>query len=293
MRVIKKIITELYSIKFWIAVIVISTLCFCANVEGESAASDTVIYNLIFRCSKQELIDMGEMYSSYGVIMAFRNNYWFPVIVPIVAAIPYINRFHDEWLTGYYYMRIHRSKRIFYALENVFMAAFTGFLVMCAGILLFGMVCTYVFPSYHSYIPDADESIIAVIYGQTQAARFFSFIKVLLHVGILGSITSVFSCIILTVVRDCFLSLTLPMMLMYLSTKVCNYYTLFVRQDYADEPPLAVNMLRLLIPSMYMDMEGVFHQWFGVPDILWHVYLLVLIGVLAVIMICIVKGRDV
>lgn len=188
---------------------------------------------------------MGEMYSSYGVIMAFRNNYWFPIIVPIVAAILYINRFHDEWLTGYYYMRIHCSKRIFYAVENVFMAAFTGFLVMCTGILLFGMI------------------------------------------------TSVFSCIMLTIVRDCFLSLTLPMMLMYLCTKVCNYYTLFVRQHYADDPPLAVDMLRLLIPSMYMDMEWVFHQWFGVPDILWHVYLLAILGFLAVIMICIVKGRDV
>lgn len=236
---------------------------------------------------------MGEMYSAYGVMMAFRNNYWFPVIVPIVAAIPYINRFHDEWLSGYYYLRISRSKRIWYALEHVFLAAFTGFLVMCIGILLFGMVCSYIFPSYHSYRMTADESMIAAIYGKTQAARFWSFVKVLLHVGMLGSITSVFSCILLTIVRDCFLSLTLPMMLVYLSTKVCNYYTLFVREHYADEAPLPVNMLRLLIPSMYMDMEWVFHQWFGVPDMVWHGYLLAWIGVLSGIMIGIVKRRNV
>ena len=236
---------------------------------------------------------MGEMYSSYGVIMKFRENHWFPIIVPMVAAIPYINRFSDEWLTGYYYMRVHRSKRSSYAVENVFMAAFTGFLVMCTGILLFGIVCMYVFPSYSSYALDADESIVTAIYGQTQAARLFSFVKVLLHVGILGSISSVFSCIMLTIVRDCFLSLTLPMMLVYLSTKVCNYYSLFVRQHYADQPPVAVNMLSLLIPSMYMDMEWVFHQWFGVPAILWHVYLLALIGILSGIMLYIVKRRDV
>lgn len=293
MLIIKKIITELYSIKFWIAVIVISILCFCANVEGESATSDTVIYNLIFHCSKQDLIDMGEMYSSYGVIMAFRNNYWFPIIVPIVAAIPYINRFSDEWLTGYYYMRIHRSKRISYAVETVCMAALTGFLVMCAGILLFGIVCTYVFPSYSSYMLDAEESIVAAIYGQTHTVRLITFVKVLLHVGILGSIASVISLIMLTIVQDCFLSLTLPMMLVYLSTKICNYYSLFVRQQYADDPPVAINMVSLLIPSMYMDMEWVFHQWFGAPDVLWHVYLLTLIGILAVIMIYIVKRRNV
>lgn len=293
MKTLKRLITELYSIKFWIAVIVVSILCFCANVEGESAPSDTVIYNLIFHGSKQNFMDMGEMYSSYGVIMAFRNNYWFPIIVPMVAAIPYINRFSDEWLTGYYYMQIHRSKRISYAVESVFMAAFTGFLVMCAGILLFGIICSYFFPSYSSYRIEAEQSIIAAIYGPTQLARFFTFVKVLIHVGILGSITSVFSLIMLTIVHDCFLSLTLPMMLIYISTKICNYYSLFVRQQYADAPPVFVSMISLLIPSMYMNMEGVFRQWFGVPDILWHLYLLAFIGILTIIMICIVKRRDV
>ncbi|MCD7825883.1 MAG: hypothetical protein LUH14_07985 [Clostridiaceae bacterium] len=292
-RIIKKIISELYSIKFWIAVIAISMLCFCANVEGETASSDTVIYHLILYCSRQELMDMGEMYSSYSVIMAFRNNYWFPIIVPIVAAVPYIHQFSDEWLTGYYYMRIPRSKRVSYAMEHALMAALTGFLVMCVGILLFGMVCVGIFPSYHSYLTHTDESMVAAIYGQTQAIRFISFIKVLLHVGLLGSIMSVFSCIVLTIIRDAFLSLTLPMMLVYLSTKVCNYYALFVRQQYADEPPLAVNMISLLIPSMYMNMEGVFHQWFGVPDFFWHAYLLLILGFLAVIMAAIVKRRDV
>lgn len=292
MHIIKKIITELYSIKFWIAVIVVSILCFCANVEGEAAASDTVIYNLILHCSRQELIEQGEMYSSYGVIMAFRNNYWFAIIVPMVAAIPYINRFSDEWLTGYYYMRLPRSKRKAYAVESVLTAACTGFLVMCIGILLFGGVCAYVFPSYGTYQLEAEDSIIAAIYGQTQPARILAFIKLLCHVGILGSITSVCSLILLTIVRDCFLSLTLPMMLIYLSTKVCNYYTLFVRQQYADNPPVSVHMISLLIPSMYMDMEWTFHQWFGVPDILWHIYLLSIIGILTIIMICIVKRRD-
>lgn len=288
----KKVITELYSVKFWMAAIIIAILCFCANVEGESASSDTDIYNLIFYCSGQDFIDMGEMYSAYSVIMAFRNNYWFPIIVPVVAAIPYMYRFSDEWLTGYYYMSLPRTKRISYAATTVVVAEVTGFLVMCIGILLFGIVCVYVFPSYSSYMLDADESIVAAMYGQTQMARLMTLVKVWLHAGLLGSIASIISLIFLTIIHDCFLSLTLPMMLVYLSTKVCNYYSLFVREKYADDPPAVVGMLSLLIPSMYMDMEWAFHQWFGVPDFLWHIYLLALAGFLAIIMVYIVKRRD-
>ncbi len=293
-RIAKKILTEMYAVKFWIAVAVIAILCLCANINGESASSDSAIYNLILHLSKHDMLSKGEMYSSYGVIMVFRSNYWFPIIVPIVAAIPYISRFANEWLTGYYYMRLPRSKRLSYALENVFVAAFTGFLVMCAGVLLFSVICTFAFPSYSSYSLSPEESIIAMLYGQTQAARLLKFIKVLVHVGLLGSIASVFSMILLTVVHDSFMALTLPMMLIYLSTKAAGFYMKYLIRNYGfDTPPLGANMISLLIPSLYADMESSFSTWFGVPDVLWHVYLLAIIAVMALIMICIVKRRNV
>jgi hypothetical protein len=292
-HILKKILVEACSVKFWIAVMVIAILCFCANVEGEAAASDTIVYHLLLHASRQDCIAKGELYSAYGVIMAFRNNFWFPIVVPIVAAIPYIYHFSTEWLSGYYYIRLHRSKRISYALESVLMAAFTGFLVMCIGILLYGLACLFLFPSYGSYGLQPGESILAELYGQTPMARLFSFLKVLLHMGLLGSISSVFSLILLTVVRDCFLSLTFPMMLVYLSSNVCNYYLLFIREQYADNPPALVNTISLLIPYMYTSMENQFHQWFGISNVLWYFYLLAILGVLTMVMIHIVKRRDV
>ncbi|MCH5267863.1 MAG: hypothetical protein J1E62_05900 [Lachnospiraceae bacterium] len=291
--IIEDFITAVCSMKFWIAVAVIAVICFCAKINDPFGISSTAVYRLLLEQSKEDLLKLGEEYSSYYVAVLFRGNFWFAVIVPMVAAIPYINQFSDEWLTGYYFMRMHRAgRRTFYAMEKVFSAALIGFVTVCVGVLLYTAIVMFAFPSYDSYHLEAGEGLIAMAFGKTPWRRFIYFIRALLHVGILGSIASVISLILVPLLQDCFLALTVPMMICYLSTHVENYYSMFLLQRYELNPPNAVNMLTLLIPSTYVDLENSFFMWFGISHYFWFAYLLGLLGVLSVIMICIVKKRG-
>lgn len=147
--IMEDFMTSVCSMKFWIAATVIAVICFCAKVADPSGVSETAVYHLLPTQSKGDLLKLGEVYSSYHIAVSFRENFWFAVIVPMVAAIPYINQFSDEWLTGYYFMRMHRAgRRTSYAMEKVFSAALIGFVTVCVGVLLYTVIVMTRFPSY-------------------------------------------------------------------------------------------------------------------------------------------------
>lgn len=286
--------SALCSFRFWVAVLVVFFLCLCSNTMGVGAGrEETVVWNMLLHDTQEGLYSQGEEYSAYYVIMSFRNMEWFAVLLPLVAAFPFLHNFADEWLTGNYYMGIARQGRRHYALVKMFAAAITGCLVICSGVLMYVAVVTLKFPSYESFHLMEDESTVAFLYGAGKSQRLLAFIKSLLHVGMLGGISSMVALLLVTACKDRFFALTIPMMAAYLSTKAANYYLLFVRNTYGWEtPPLKVELMELLIPSMYLNLEQSFRYWFGISDFFWYGYLLLIMLLLTIVMCCIAERRN-
>lgn len=284
----------LCSSRFWMAVLVVFFLCLCSNTMGaEAVREDTVVWNMLLHDTREGLYDRGEEYCAYYVIMSFRNMEWFAVLLPLTAAFPFLHNFADEWLTGSYYMCMARQERRHYALVKMSAAAITGCLTMCFGVLLYAAVVTLKFPSYESFHLMKDESMIAFLYGEGILQRLLAFMKSLLHVGMLGGISSLAALLLVTACKDRFFALTIPMMAAYLSTKAANYYLLFVRSTYEWEtPPLKIQLLELLIPSMYLNLEQSFRYWFGIPDVFWYGYLLLVMIMLTLVMCRIAERRN-
>lgn len=192
-RLMKK---EIASGKYLICIVGIMLLCFTSRFPGSDVDLHEMTLMAFVTYGKSQLLQMGEMASSYSVAVSFRDMGWFIVLLPVMSVLPVVSEFAEEWFSGHYYISISRTTRIKYTIKWMTKAAAETFVGVVSGIILYFILVYIKFPAYILFGDAAESSVIANVYGTTIAARGFHLGVSVIHTGMLASVFAMLSIII-------------------------------------------------------------------------------------------------
>lgn len=276
MKKIKKFILGL-SGKYVICALGVLLLCFTSRFPGNDVDSNEITLVAYFIYDQKQLLQIGEMASSYSVAVSFRDMEWFIVLLPVLAAFPVISDFTEEWFSGNYYMAISRTTRKKYAIKWMIKVAIESFLCVICGIFIYVLLVYIKFPSYLLYNCSFDESILANAYGYTCIERGITLICSAFHTGMLGAILAMLSVVVTVFCKNSFYAMSGLSLVEYFSKKLSSAYEGFLFYHYyekGEEIPARYNLLRFFFPSNHLFYDQSFRKEFGI----WYgVYLVILI----------------
>lgn len=87
-RLMKK---EIVSGKYLICIVGIMLLCFTSRFPGSDVDLHEMTLMAFVTYGKSQLLQMGEMASSYSVAVSFRDMEWFIVLLPVMSVLPVVS----------------------------------------------------------------------------------------------------------------------------------------------------------------------------------------------------------
>ena len=235
---------------------------------------------------------MNEFASLEAVLSGFRDMMWFPVALPLIAALPCVSDFYESWFGGSYYMLLSRKSRFRYAVDVLIKAALTSFFSVFAGCLLYAFMAGLKFPLLSSMPIASFESYLLY---ETDGTVFLKALFSVLHTSYVTSVLSVFSLILVLLLKDPFFAVSIPVLLEYLSIKVNEILGIYIYKNYMlshMDVPAKVLGFSLLLPSEHLTMDQVFYYNFSLPYFIYFLGMLALMLLLCVIFIILVKRRN-
>ena len=92
---------EIVSGKYLICIVGIMLLCFTSRFPGSDVDLHEMTLMAFVTYGKSQLLQMGEMASSYSVAVSFRDMEWFIVLLPVMSVLPVVSEFAEEWFSGH------------------------------------------------------------------------------------------------------------------------------------------------------------------------------------------------
>ncbi len=228
----------------------------------------------LYRAGVSEQINSG-----YRIAYMFDSSKWFVILLPVLASIPVLNS----------YDRINRSIKIFMLsrmnrkayCRNMLAAAFvTGAAVVIIGVFLYSIVVNIVFANIKTDDPLVESYLLG--FGKDSWQRFIYLVKKISNHALAGGLYASTTLLIYHLVRDKFLTLTLPMVLMYISDKLYMLYEKTLFEDITDIKP---NKLFALFPSNITMCHYMFESEYGISYFWFFVFATCLLIVLALVYI--------
>jgi hypothetical protein len=257
-------------------------LSLCSKVTLPSG-TETSVFTLFFPSllAQQTIGTLDALQSAEYVLLNLADQQWFPVILPVIAGLPAVYAFYDEWFGGYYYLSISRQSRKSYWVAKGISAGLSGGLAVLGGICLYGLLLTLRLPSIRAV---SDSGQYLELYGGYGAmcGMIRSMIWNTVAVSMLFSLVSL---ILVVLLREKFLPLTIPMMLQYLFNRLTDLYNGIQWQKYLLDGDLGRftkdTALCNWFPSNQLTMYSVFPKQTGLPLVCYYLILLLVYLLLA------------
>ena len=193
---------------------------------------------------------------------------WFIILLPLVAGIPFVYDFYEEWFSGSYYCVLYREGRRGYAAAKAITAALSAGGAIALGLLLYAAVLAAGFGF------DEKQPIVQGM------AELKTMAALGLNITAVSMVFALVSLWLVIVLRQKFLALTVPMMLQYLSYRLTDLYTGLQLQQYridGDEQGLYQSLaITYLLPSNQFSLYSVFQKYTGMPLLVYYLMLLAL-----------------
>lgn len=252
---------------FWLSVGIFVILC----LSGTAVTIGNQDYSMMEVMMDRELYSLcasSPVSCDFIVAYGFDASQWFVVILPVLSVLPVLY-VYDMFSTKLKKNILIRTSLRSYS-AGCFLSAFiTGMLVAFLGIALYVTIA-------YIYLPDfsdvADEYMMEV-FGKTGLLRFATIMKKASNSIVISGIFAVFGLLIYHLVHDKFLTVTLPMMLLYLSEKGYILYTrwLYSNMNFESMQGKKADYFGLLFPSnctsqffMWENETGTSYGWFFV-----------------------------
>jgi hypothetical protein len=269
------LIDQLLAWPFWAAMGAALMLSLCSQVTLPSGTETSVFALLLSSLvTKQTIGTLGALQSAEYVLLNLADQQWFVVILPVIAGLPVVYAFYDEWFGGYYYLSISRQSRKSYWGAKVVSAGLSGGLAILGGICLYGLLLTLGLPSIQAV---SDSGQYLELYGGYGAmcGMIRSMIWNIVAISMLFPLVSL---ILVVLLREKFLPLTIPMMLQYLFNRLTDLYNGIQWQKYlldGDIQQFTKNTaLCNWFPSNQLTMYSVFSKQTGLPLVCYYLILL-------------------
>lgn len=103
-----------------------------------------VVLNILFIFFNSDILSSME-WTYFDIYNQLQVAYWpglAAFVAPILSALPYVTKFHEEKTSGNYRMKILRYGKLSYVVHHILMAMITGFLVIVVSIAIYDVfVC--------------------------------------------------------------------------------------------------------------------------------------------------------
>lgn len=270
------------------AILLMTGLCAFSKFHADISNQDITVLQAFLQYSREELTSLGEFAGAYRVAQAFRSSDWFIVFLPLLASLPRITDFAEQWLGGNYYLAISRGTRKRYALTVMRDAALSGFLCVSAGIILYYLFVYLKFPHDSMYMASAE----GVALGMTSADRLWALAFPVLHTGLLAAVASMICTVLVVLIKDRFLAVSLPVLLEYISWKLSESHSFALMFQYENGAPVREHIVELFLPAAHLYYDYLFKNHFRIG----YWFYLVLMGgfglTLFLFFACLVRRRN-
>lgn len=270
--ILKNITGKLRSIDFWLMSILVVVVLAISPVGTLCLKSEIPLYKAAVTMSEKELILAGEYMSSYYIVMNAHCYEWFVIISPVVFCFTAVRSLRDSLFGGIYNYTVTRiSKKKNIKIEFISSIICTALTVL-VGMLVFTAVAYMFFPNLESISIPKEFSEVRKIYGITEGARLLSYIKMLGNVLMVSILMAELSMLFLVCFKDVFYALNVPLLILYLGSKLLNLHLNILRKKYG-----VMYSFRKLFPELmnpyylFISMPEGFPAIAGVNDI-WYFF---------------------
>lgn len=271
MKLFFKVCQQYYSTPYiYAAAIMFFFLCLfglSANVDGEFCSVFELLINPTLMAKAQQNIEC----NAYMLLLNYSASPWFAVVLPIISAFPalmiYLN--YIEPLKLFILSRTNINQ---YCASTTAAAFLSGAMVSVMGAALYAVLLYKVFPSFSLY----ESSFFLNAYGESPIDRFSLFCKQLSSNILICGVLAVVAIVLYCVTEDRFLSLTLPVMAMYLSMKLSMLFSQWLFEDLERYNNKLLKGLYILFPSNMSNAYYIFDE-LNIPYYLWFVFIVVIL----------------
>lgn len=231
---------------FYAAIVLFWLLC----AFGNSVEIDEKSFSVLELIYEQELYYKAKtdiQCSSYLLTFKYNSSPWFSVVVPVITAFPALQIYEQN--SGNIRMTILIRMKTRQYSGNLFATSFlSGVFISSVGILLYALFIHLLFPPITAFSDDT----LLTIYGSTAWERFVPFFKKCINCCLICGVFPVITMMLYHIIHDQFLSMTLPMMVQYISLKCSLLYATWLYSDGNRATDRLLNFWYLLFPSNCM-----------------------------------------
>lgn len=172
----------------------------------------------------------------------FDRHTLFTILLPIIVSFPAMKIFFQHKDSIQKTVLIRTSKRVYKA--GIFVTSFlSGAVISFIGIMLYIITAFSIFPPITVF----DNAELIEMYGGAPGLMS-TLVKKAANVCVVSGMFSVFCIIVCAAVRDKFFSLTLPVMIQYISMKIYIIYSNWLYSDMARSQNKLLNFLCMMLP---------------------------------------------
>lgn len=194
--------------KLWICclcIVAMALLCFLSPFPSGDPDEKETVLKVWLNIDREQLLQMDEMASIYSVAAGFRNMEWFIVLLPLVTVVPGIFEFSEVWFGGNFYLNALRGTKKQFARKWLTESAWKAFLCVGCGIVLYIVLVAVKFLPLDAYVNDVNESMVAIVYGETMFQRIGWLLLAIVHTGLLGVVFAITALVLTVLLGDSFL----------------------------------------------------------------------------------------
>jgi len=245
MRFFVKCLRENFSSPLSYAAIVIFAVFCVFGVKVQ--LDDETTYSMLEIILDKEIfavVTSNSQCSSYLIALKYASSEWYAVGMSVLTAVPALYTYIKslEKVQNFTLVRTNFST---YSVGIILSSFVTGFVIALSGFLIFFGVVYLIFPSFESFA----EPIMPILFGETAAKRFGVLTEGVINHAFVGGIMPVFAITLYRYIRSDFLAATIPMMLMYVSTKILPNYREWLSSDAERSQNVFLSFLLMLFPS--------------------------------------------
>lgn len=202
--------------------------------------------------------------------------------MPFIAALPSVSAFCDERTSGFIRFETFRSSKRIHSVSKAVSAAITGAAVALISVIVFFTFIFLVFPSVTAYEGFFDEvnygSLLQLFMSDisdisTSNGRAVVLITYAVNTILACGFFSCFTMLVAAVCHNKFVSLSLPVIICYISSKFVDLIDIYPMYNGGKELPSA---LYLFFMSTYSRIMFTLNARLGIPSSVFALFLVVL-----------------
>ncbi len=182
--------------------------------------------------------------SSYLMALKYGSSEWYAVGMSVLTAVPALYTYIKS-LEKVQIFTLVRTNFSAYSVGIILSSFVTGFIITLSGTMLFFGAVYLIFPSLESF----SDPMLLLIYSENAAQRFGVLTERVINHAFVGGLMPVFAITLYRYIRSDFLAATIPMMLMYVSTKTLPNYREWLSSDAERSQNVFLSFLLMLFPS--------------------------------------------